>query len=200
MLQSYQLFGSFVERVLEKMEITQKLEVAERAEWRQWLIDHHATASEIWLVSYDTASGRPRIPYLDTVEEALCFGWIDGIAKRLDAQRTAQRFTPRRPKSNWTELNKERARRLIANGLMTEAGQAKLPDLSPEAFRISADIVAALQADPLVWENFQRFPALYQRIRISYIEETRKQPQVFQQRLDNFLYKTRQNKMFGGIE
>lgn len=200
MLQSYQLFGSFVERVLEKMEITQKLEVAERAEWRQWLIDHHATASEIWLVSYDTASGRPRIPYLDTVEEALCFGWIDGIAKRLDAQRTAQRFTPRRPKSNWTELNKERARRLIANGLMTEAGQAKLPDLSPEAFRISADIVAALQADPLVWENFQRFPALYQRIRISYIEETRKQPQVFQQRLDNFLYKTRQNKMFGGME
>ena len=200
MLQSHQLFGSFVERVLEKMEITQKLEVAERAEWRQWLIDHHATASEIWLVSYDTASGRPRIPYLDTVEEALCFGWIDGIAKRLDAQRTAQRFTPRRPKSNWTELNKERARRLIANGLMTEAGQAKLPDLSPEAFRISADIVAALQADPLVWENFQRFPALYQRIRISYIEETRKQPQVFQQRLDNFLYKTRQNKMFGGME
>ena len=200
MLQSYQLFGSFVERVLEKMEITQKLEVAERAEWRQWLIDHHATASEIWLVSYDTASGRPRIPYLDTVEEALCFGWIDGIAKRLDAQRTAQRFTPRRPKSNWTELNKERARRLIANGLMTEAGQAKLPDRSPEAFRISADIVAALQADPLVWENFQRFPALYQRIRISYIEETRKQPQVFQQRLDNFLYKTRQNKMFGGME
>ena len=200
MLQSYQLFGSFVERVLEKMEITQKLEVAERAEWRQWLIDHHATASEIWLVSYDTASGRPRIPYLDTVEEALCFGWIDGIAKRLDAQRTAQRFTPRRPKSNWTELNKERARRLIANGLMTEAGQAKLPDLSLEAFRISADIVAALQADPLVWENFQRFPALYQRIRISYIEETRKQPQVFQQRLDNFLYKTRQNKMFGGME
>ena len=182
------------------MEITQKLEVAERAEWRQWLIDHHATASEIWLVSYDTASGSPRIPYLDTVEEALCFGWIDGIAKRLDAQRTAQRFTPRRPKSNWTELNKERARRLIANGLMTEAGQAKLPDLSPEAFRISADIVAALQADPLVWENFQRFPALYQRIRISYIEETRKQPQVFQQRLDNFLYKTRQNKMFGGME
>jgi uncharacterized protein YdeI (YjbR/CyaY-like superfamily) len=182
------------------MEITQTLELSERAEWRRWLSENHATASEIWLVSYKASTGRPRIAYLAAVEEALCFGWIDGIAKSLDEQRTAQRFTPRRPKSNWTELNKERARRLIASGLMTEAGRAVLPDLAPESFRIADDILAALQADPLVWENFQRFPALYQRIRISFIEETRRQLKVFEQRLANFISKTRQNRMFGGME
>jgi uncharacterized protein YdeI (YjbR/CyaY-like superfamily) len=134
------------------------------------------------------------------VEEALCFGWIDGIAKKLDEERLAQRFTPRRPKSHWTELNKERARRLIAAGLMTEAGRAVLPDLDIAAFRIPADILAALQADPQVWANFQQFPGVYQRIRISYIDEVRKQPQVFAQRLENFIRKTRQGVQFGTME
>ncbi|HRF97451.1 MAG TPA: hypothetical protein PLZ51_19725, partial [Aggregatilineales bacterium] len=85
------------------------------------------------------------------VEEALCFGWIDGIAKRMDSERTVQRFTPRRAKSNWTELNKERARRLIASGLMTEAGFATLPDLSIESFKIAPDILNAIQADDQTW-------------------------------------------------
>jgi uncharacterized protein YdeI (YjbR/CyaY-like superfamily) len=140
------------------------------------------------------------VPYLHAVEEALCFGWIDGIAKRLDAERLAQRFTPRRAKSHWTELNKERARRLIAAGLMTDAGRATLPDLSVESFRIADDILAVLQADPLVWEQFQRFPAFYQRIRIGAIEEARRQPAVFAQRLDTFLSKTRHGVMFGSLE
>jgi uncharacterized protein YdeI (YjbR/CyaY-like superfamily) len=179
------------------MEITQTLWVTERARWRQWLAENHVTATAIWLLSYDKASGQPRIPYLHAVEEALCFGWIDGIQKRMDTQRTAQRFTPRKAKSNWTELNKERARRLIARGQMTAAGLATLPDLSIEAFRIPDDILAALQADPETWANFQNFPTLYQRIRVGFIEEVRKQPAVFQTRLANFLKKTRQNKMYG---
>jgi len=182
------------------MQITQTLFVTQRAEWRQWLTENHATAKEIWLVSYSTASGKPRLPYLQAVEEALCFGWIDGIAKKFDDTSTAQRFTPRLPKSNWTELNKERARRLIASGQMTEAGRARLPDLSLDAFQIAPDIVAALQQDPQIWENFQGFPQLYQHIRVAYIEEVRKQPEVFNKRLDNFLDKTRQNKRFGGNE
>ncbi|MGL4647955.1 MAG: YdeI/OmpD-associated family protein [Caldilineaceae bacterium] len=182
------------------MEITKTLHLSDREAWRQWLQEHHASETEIWLVSYTTRSGKPRIPYLDSVEEALCFGWIDGIAKKLDDERTAQRFTPRRARSNWTELNKERVRRLIAAGKMTPAGLAVAPDLSPDAFRIPDDILAAIQADPLVWENFQRFPDLYVRIRIGFIDEVRKQPAVFQQRLDNFVKQTRNNKMFGGLE
>lgn len=178
------------------MEITETLVVNDRSEWREWLAKNHATATEIWLI-YVRGSG---IPYLHVVEEALCFGWIDGIAKKFDAERTAQRFTPRRPKSNWTELNKERARRLIASGLMTDAGRAVLPDLSLAPLQIAPDILSALQAEPVIWENFQAFPDLYQRIRIRYLEDARSEPELFQKRLDNFLKKTRQNKLIGGME
>ncbi len=136
--------------------------------------------------------------YLDAVEEALCFGWIDGIAKRLDEHRTAQRFTPRRTRSHWTELNKERARRLMGEGRMTDAGRAVLPDLSFSAFVIAPDILAALQADPVTWANFQAFPASYQRIRVGYVEEMRRRPEVFATRLSNLLKKTHANRQFGG--
>ena len=181
------------------MEITQTLYITDRKDWRNWLKKHHKTEPEIWLIYPKKATGKPRIEYNDAVEEALCFGWIDGIAKKLDPERTAQRFTPRRAKSNWTELNKERARRLIASGQMTPAGMAILPDLDPGAFTVADDILAVLQADPQTWANFQGFPDLYKRVRIGYIEEVRKQPAVFQQRLANFLKKTSANKMFGTL-
>jgi uncharacterized protein YdeI (YjbR/CyaY-like superfamily) len=164
--------------------------------WRTWLERHHAQSKAIWLV---TDKRVPNISYLEAVEEALCFGWIDGIAKRIDPHCTAQRFTPRRANSHWTELNKERARRLIVLGRMTDAGCAVLPDLSLEAFRIAPDIQAALRADPQTWHHFQAFPDLYQRIRIGYIEEMRRNQPVFESRLRHFLERTRQNKQFGGI-
>jgi len=179
------------------MNITKTLYVADRAGWRAWLAENHAHATEIWLVSPDKQGGRFTLPYLEAVEEALCFGWIDGIAKRLDSEHRAQRFTPRKVKSHWTELNKERARRLIAEGKMTAAGAAILPDLDPTNFRIADDILAALQADAETWANFTALPALYQRIRIGFIEEMRKQPAEFQRRLNHFLQKTKQGKQFG---
>jgi uncharacterized protein YdeI (YjbR/CyaY-like superfamily) len=182
------------------MDITTTFYPTDREAWRAWLEQNHATESEIWLLFPSAASGKPRVTYLEAVEEALCFGWIDGIAKKYDADSSAQRFTPRRTKSNWTELNKERARRLIASGRMTEAGRAKLPDLNVDSFRIADDILQALQKDAEMWANFQAFPAVYQRIRVGYIEEMRKQPQEFEKRLANFLKKTRENKMFGTME
>ncbi|MVN85370.1 hypothetical protein GO986_01135 [Deinococcus sp. HMF7620] len=178
------------------MDITETLHAPDRAAWRTWLETHSANKAEIWLIRDST---KPSVPYLDSVEEALCFGWIDGIAKRLDDARLAQRFTPRRPRSHWTELNRERARRLIAEGRMTAAGRAVLPDLSTEHFQVAPDIQAALQTDPQTWANFQAFPALYQRIRVGYIEEARRQPEVFTARLNNFVSKTRANKQFGGM-
>lgn len=182
------------------MQITEILYVTNRDEWRTWLSENHATKKEIWLISYSKNSNKPSILYLHAVEEALCFGWIDGIAKKIDSERSAQRFTPRRPKSNWTELNKERVKRLIKNGKMTDAGLNVLPDLSPNAFQIPKDILEALQADAQTWNNFQRFPDVYKRIRIGYIEEVRKQSSEFQKRLNNFLKKTHEDKMFGTIE
>lgn len=179
------------------MEITETLHVAKRGEWRQWLECHHESKSEIWLIYYRKNSGKPRIAYNDAVEEALCFGWIDGIEKKFDDTASAQRFTPRRANSNWSELNKARARQMIAGGLMTDAGFAKLGNALDAAFEISADIIEALKADPSTWENFERFPEIYRRIRIGYIEEVRKRPADFQKRLHNFLKMTKQNKRFG---
>ncbi len=110
------------------MEIGETLYVTTAADFRKWLRSNHSTRKQIWLLQYKKAAKKPSIAYLDAVEEALCFGWIDGFEKGMDAERFATRFTPRRPKSNWTETNKERARRLIAQGRMTAAGMATLPE------------------------------------------------------------------------
>jgi uncharacterized protein YdeI (YjbR/CyaY-like superfamily) len=182
------------------MNITETFYAPDRDTWRAWLEQYHAEKQEIWLVSYKANAGQPSVSYLDSVLEALCFGWIDGIAKNMDADRSAQRFTPRRKNSSWTELNKERARRLIAAGRMTDAGRAVLPDLDVKAFQIAPDILAALQADGETWANFQTFSDVYQRIRIGYIEEQRTNKAEFDKRLENFLKKTKQNKQFGGVE
>ena len=109
------------------MEIGETIYVTTGDEFRKWLLKNHQTKKEIWLIQYKKATKKPSINYVDAVEEALCFGWIDGLEKSMDAERYALRFSPRRLKSNWTETNKERARRMIAEGRMTEAGRATLP-------------------------------------------------------------------------
>lgn len=115
------------------MEIGETIYVTTRDEFRKWLMKNHQAKKEIWLVQYKKATTsspkgkKPSINYVDAVEEAICFGWIDGFEKGLDAELYATRFSPRRPKSNWTETNKERARKMIAEGRMTESGRATLP-------------------------------------------------------------------------
>jgi uncharacterized protein YdeI (YjbR/CyaY-like superfamily) len=174
------------------LEITQTLVTNSRSEWRDWLLNNHACAKEIWLINERAGA----LSYLDSVEEAICFGWIDSIAKRTANNELAQRFSPRRPKGNWTELNKARARRLISLGLMTEAGLEKLPSLEMNEL-VPADIVAALQAAGNAFENFKRFAVLYRAVRIGYIEEVRKTPDEFDRRLNNFVKRTALNEMFG---
>lgn len=115
------------------MEIGETLYVTAREDFRKWLAKNHKSKKEIWLIQYKKATKKPSLNYVEAVEEALCFGWIDGREKSMDAERYALRFSPRRPKSNWTETNKERARRMITEGKMTEAGHATLPpDLNIE--------------------------------------------------------------------
>jgi uncharacterized protein YdeI (YjbR/CyaY-like superfamily) len=109
------------------MEIGETIYVTTADEFRKWLIENHKDKKEIWLIQYKKATKKPSINYVEAVEEALCFGWIDGLEKSMDAERYALRFSPRRPKSNWTNTNKERARKIIAEGRMTQAGRAKLP-------------------------------------------------------------------------
>ena len=94
-----------------------------RAAWRAWLVEHHGTERGVWLCSWKAATGRPTCAYADAVEEALCFGWIDSTVNTLDDERGLQLMTPRKPKSSWTRLNRQRVAEMEAAGLMTDAGR-----------------------------------------------------------------------------
>lgn len=109
------------------MNIGETIYVTNRDDFRKWLIENHQSRKEIWLVRYKKATKKPSIDYMEAVEEAICFGWIDSMEKGMDAERYATRFSPRKPKSNWTNTNKDRARKMIAEGRMSPAGKATLP-------------------------------------------------------------------------
>jgi len=174
------------------------LRVINRDELRAWLEKYHQTEKECWVI---VKRGRPKDDgtfwYIDAVEEAMCFGWIDSTTKILDNGITAQKLAPRRKGSLWSELNKERCRRMEKLGRMTDAGRAVLPDMSPSGFIIDDDILHALKADHEVWENFCKFPALYQRVRIDTIQIKKKQPDLFQSRLRKLIDNTKKGIMYG---
>ncbi len=99
----------------------------DRKAWRDWLLKNHDKESEIWLIRYHKSSKTPSVSYEESVEEALCFGWIDSLHRSRDKESSIQKFGPRKPKSNWAESNRSRAKQLIKEGLMTEAGREVLP-------------------------------------------------------------------------
>ena len=103
------------------------VELRDQAAWHDWLEANHASVDGVWLKFAKKRSPTPTVAYPEAVEEALCFGWIDSKSKAVDEERTSLYFAPRRPKSNWTEGNRERVRRLEEAGLMTDAGRAALP-------------------------------------------------------------------------
>jgi uncharacterized protein YdeI (YjbR/CyaY-like superfamily) len=180
------------------MEFENLLPAQNRDELRQWLVENYDKAKECWVV---VKRGRPiddgTFWYIDAVEEAMCFGWIDSTTKKMDNGITAQRLAPRRKDSLWSELNKERCRRMERLDRMTDAGRAVLPDLSTDSFVIDSDILTALQANKEVWANFQKFPPLYQRVRIDTIQIKRKQPELFKSRLQKLIDHTKGGKMYG---
>lgn len=178
------------------MEIENLLSVHTREELRAWLEEYSQTEKFCWVL-LGNADQADRLQYLDAVEEALCFGWIDSTRKKLPDTGLAQRLSPRSKKSNWTELNKERVRRLEKLGLMTDDGRKVLPDMRPESFIIDEDIESRLKEDEQLYRNFLNFPELYSRIRIDTIQSTKKDPAVFNARLEKFVENTRANKMYG---
>ena len=173
------------------------LDVANRQAFRAWLAEHHATEPECWVA---VRRGKPgddgTFWYLDAVEEALCFGWVDSVYKVVDGV-ALQRFSPRKPKSPWTELNKERVRRLEQLGLMTDAGRAVLPAMGPRSFRIDPDVAAALKA-ARCWSKFKSFPPLYQRVRaynVAFYKD--RDPAAYERALANLIAHTKSGEMFG---
>ena len=135
--------------------------------------------------------------YVDAVEEAMCFSRIDSTTKKLDDGTTIQRFTPRSKNNKWSELNKERCRRIERLGCMTGSGLAVLTDMSDDGFVIGKNILAALQSDVDVWTNFQNIPSLYKRVCIDTIQIKKNQPDVFAARLNKFIENTKKGVMYG---
>ena len=184
------------------MELGKTFYAANRKAWRAWLARNHAKEKGIWLIYYRKASGKPRIPYNDAVEEALCFGWIDSIMKKVDEERFAQRFSPRRRGSELSQLNRERIRKLILGKSMTKAGLAAVAHAfnGKEEFEFPKEILRAIRKDEKAWAHFQRLPESYKRIRVAYIEGRRRQgEEMFRRSLRHFIKMTANGKRFGFV-
>lgn len=189
------------------MEIKKTLYVTKRKDWRKWLIKNHKKEKEIWLIYYRKATGKPRIPYDDAVLEALCYGWIDSIVKKIDEKSFAQRFSPRRKNSILSQMNKERVRELIKDKKITRAGLKALTHVFDpktdqlEKFEIPSDIARALKKNQKAWKYFKKMPPVYQRIRIAYIENQKQRGVDFYKKsLAYFIKMTAQNKQIGFVK
>ena len=183
------------------MEITETVYAVARDEWRAWFEANYDSKSEIWLVSWHKDTGRPSVPYNDAVEEALCFGWIDSTVKAFDSESSAQRYTPRRSGSPYSQVNKERLARLIETGKVIPSVLEAVVDESPEDYEIPDDVLFALKADEDAWRFFSSTSPSYQRIRSAYVETARSRPAEFEKRLKRLVEKSVQGKQFGyGIE
>jgi uncharacterized protein YdeI (YjbR/CyaY-like superfamily) len=166
------------------MEMKQSFYAANRDEWRAWLESHHQGETEVWLIYYRANSGVPSIPYEDSVEEALCFGWVDSIIQRIDEQCYGRKFTPRQPNSPWSPSNRRRVARLVQQGRMTAAGLAKIPFPIPAVEEgplpphtpppLSAELLEELQSHPQAWVFFQHLPPSHQRRHIDWIMDAKK--------------------------
>lgn len=172
------------------------LDISSRKAFREWLEHNSTTEKECWIaVKRGKTPPQDALWYLDAVEEALCFGWIDSTLKRVDGV-ALQRFGPRTKSGRWTELNKERCRRLERLGLMTEHGRAACPPLDAE-FVILPEIIDAFTANPIAWENFKSFPPLYRRVRIDNIQRNKASEELFESRLKKLIEASEKGEMIG---
>ncbi|MGH7761606.1 MAG: YdeI/OmpD-associated family protein [Candidatus Dormibacteraceae bacterium] len=173
----------------EPRELMEQCYFKTQAEFRAWLVENHATATEIGIVLHRKASAEPSMTWSEAVDQALCFGWIDSVARRLDDTRRVQRFTPRKPKSNWSAVNIKKVEELTDQGLMTKAGLAafaRRDEARSRVYSYENRHVAALdpqreaqfRAEAGAWEFFGRQPPSYRQTAIYWVmnakrEETR---------------------------
>ncbi|MBC8646397.1 MAG: YdeI/OmpD-associated family protein [Thermoanaerobaculia bacterium] len=172
-----------------------------RAAWRAWLKRNHARKKEAWLVYAKAHTGKPRVAYADAVEEALCFGWIDSTARRLDEDHFMQRFTPRKNTRNWSAPNLERFERLVAQGRMSAAGLAKRPpDVKAPARRFESGepvpsfLSRALSRHPRALSNFRALAPSYRRNYVRWIIEA-KRAETREKRLREAIRRLEKNRV-----
>jgi len=145
------------------MEITQTFYAKNREEWRAWLEKNHVKKKEIWLIYYKKHTGKPNVSYDESVEEGLCFGWIDGILKRIDDEKYTRRFTPRRKGSIWAPSNVKRVAMMIKEGKMTDAGLGIIPETVLEGKAIGYTMMTP--DDIPVPENLEKALAMNEKAR-----------------------------------
>ncbi|MCX6817257.1 MAG: YdeI/OmpD-associated family protein [Candidatus Aenigmarchaeota archaeon] len=170
---------------------------SDRRAWRKWLEANHARRKEVWLIYYKKGTGKARIPYDDAVEEALCFGWIDGQIKRLDTERFMQRFCPRRKRSVWAESNINRVKKMIKLGKMTPAGLEKFAchekTRVPSLVGMPNDVEKALKADKKAWENFRNFPPSHRKHFLWWVISSRR-PETRRRRIAELVKRASENR------
>lgn len=158
----------------------------DRNEFRKWLTKNHDKAEETWLLYYKKHTGKPSVTHEEAVEEALCFGWIDSMVRRIDDERYMQKYTPRKPKSVWSEINKKAALNMINKKKMTKAGLKKIDEAkkngkwqaaytSKRKERIPSYLKNALMKNKKAWKNFQNFANTYQNMYIGWVKEAKRE-------------------------
>jgi uncharacterized protein YdeI (YjbR/CyaY-like superfamily) len=171
-----------------------QLYVADRGQWRDWLSKNHAAEAGIWLIFYKKETSKPSIEYEAAVEEALCFGWIDSIIKKIDAEKYARKFTPRSDKSRWSALNKKRVTKMIKEGRMTKVGLAKIEtakktglwdrdNRSQISFDVPPEFTKALARNKKAKESFDKLATTYRKRYIAWISVA-KRPETKKRRIE----------------
>jgi uncharacterized protein YdeI (YjbR/CyaY-like superfamily) len=187
------------------MEITKTTYAANRTEWRAWLEQHHATETEVWLVYYKKGCGKPSATYLESLEEALCFGWIDSLIQKIDDEKYARKFNPRRAGSKWSDLNKHLVAKLVKEGRMTGAGLAMVDFTLPKAdarrpkrpeLPLPDWLKAGLMISSKAWENFNSLPPSHRREYIGWITDAKKE-ETRQRRIRKAIEKLEKDERLG---
>jgi uncharacterized protein YdeI (YjbR/CyaY-like superfamily) len=187
------------------MEMTKTTSAASRSEWRDWLEQHHTSEREVWRIYTKRGSGKPSVTYLESLEEALCFGWIDSIIQKIDEEKYARKFNPRRPGSKWSELNKHLAAKLVKEGRMSAAGLASVDFSLPEAdaprpkrpeLPVPDWLKSGLMASPKAWENFDRLPPSHKRNYIGWISDAKRE-ETRQRRILEAIKRLEKNERLG---
>lgn len=188
---------------MSKIDQFERFYARDRKEWRKWLEKNYATSSGIWLIYYKKGTDGPCVSYEEAVEEALSFGWIDSKINKLDEERYMQIFTPRKPKSIWSKINKQRVKKLIKNGLMTPAGLEKIETAKKdgswyflddiENLVIPEDLREALDASPPAKANFENFSDSIKK-QILYWIKSAKRPETRIKRIEKVVMLASENK------
>jgi len=178
-----------------------------RDEWHTWLEKNHNKSNEAWLVHYKKSSSKKSVNHFDAVEEALCFGWIDSKLKKIDDESFILKYSPRKKKSVWSKINKEKAEELISLGKMTQAGLDKIEEAKRQGLwdtaytnlvkdRLPSDLKKALMVNKMAWANFQKFANSYRNMYIGWVKGA-KTKETREKRIDEVVKRSLQNKKPG---